>query len=55
MDFKAMAIKKLDELIEQAIPEEERDEEELYRIKRFGKNCFEMGFELGNAARQKEV
>ncbi len=45
-DLKLMAIEKLNELIVNAIPEENRDEEKLYRIKEFGKNCFVMGFEL---------
>jgi len=46
-DIKTMAIEKLNKLIVNAIPEKERDEEKLDYIKKFGKNCFMMGYELG--------
>ncbi len=46
-DIKTMAIEKLNELIVKGIPEENRDEEKLEKIKKLAKNCFFAGYELG--------
>ncbi len=53
-DIKTMAIEKLNELIVKGIPEENRDEEKLEKIKELAKNCFMMGFELGYLFTTKE-